>query len=85
MITRENIKQYILQIKQKEGDETISNRWQPDILVEIIDQLYDSFEEAMKPKTCDGCAYEAEDMQDLHCAFCSRACKDNFEPKDTQC
>ena len=42
-------------------------------------------EEAMKLKTCKGCAYEAEDMQDLHCAFCSRACKDNFEPKDTQC
>ena len=39
-------------------------------------------EEAMKPKTCDGCVHEVEDMQDLYCAFCSRSCDDNFEPKD---
>ena len=39
-------------------------------------------EETMKPKTCDGCVCQAEDMVDPHCAFCSRACKDNFEPKD---
>lgn len=48
MITRENIKQYLLQIKQQEGDETISNRWQPDILVEIIYQIYDYHEAQMK-------------------------------------
>lgn len=32
-------------------------------------------EEAMK--VC-----QAEDMVDPHCAFCSRACKDNYEPKE---
>ena len=42
-------------------------------------------EYAMKPKTCDGCVREEEDMQDPHCAFCSRVCSDNFEAKDTQC
>ena len=42
-------------------------------------------EEAMKHKTCKGCVHEVGDMQDLHCAFCSRSCDDNFEPKDTQC
>ena len=93
MITRENIKQYILQIKQKEGDETISNRWQPDILVEIIDQIYDSFEEAMKPKTCEGCKQSWEpNNQTFHKYFCSYLripvhgnfyCN-RYEPKDTQ-
>ena len=41
------------------------------------------YAEAMKTKTCKGCVHEVGDMQDLHCAFCSRSCDDNFEPKDT--
>ena len=49
---------------------------------EEVERLKAIVEEAMKPKTCDDCAYEAEDMQDLHCAFCSRSCYDNFEPKE---
>ena len=40
------------------------------------------YAEAMKPKTCKGCVYGAEDMQDQHCVFCSRSCDDKFEPKD---
>ena len=39
-------------------------------------------EEAMKPKSCDGCIREEEDMQDPHCAFCSRVCNDNYEAKE---
>lgn len=68
------------------------------IAYKAINQIYDDFEEqlkskderikeleeAMKPKTCDGCVHEVEDMQDIHCAFCSRSCDDNFEPKDNQ-
>ena len=51
--------------------------WKPRVNEAIAD-----LEEAIKPKTCDGCAHEAEDMQDLYCAFCSRSCDDNFEPKE---
>ena len=47
-----------------------------------IYQVIAELEEAMKHKTCDGCVHEVGDMQDLHCAFCSRSCDDNFEPKD---
>ena len=46
------------------------------------DERIKELEEAIKPKTCDGCVHEVEDMQDLYCAFCSRSCDDNFEPKD---
>ena len=49
---------------------------------EILDEAIAELEEAMKPKTCDGCVREEEDMQDPHCAFCSRVCSDNFEAKD---
>lgn len=49
-MTRENIKQYLLQIKQKDGEELLSNRWQPDILVEIIDKIYDEHEAELKAK-----------------------------------
>lgn len=51
--------------------------WQPRVH-EAIAEL----EEAMKHKTCEGCVRQAEDMVDPHCAFCSRACKDNYEPKE---
>lgn len=38
--------------------------------------------EALQQRSCcDGCVREAEDMVDPHCAFCSRACKDNYESK----
>ena len=46
------------------------------------DERIKELEEAIKPKTCDGCVHEVEDMQDLYCAFCSRSCDDNFEPKE---
>ena len=50
--------------------------------IKAKDERIKELEEAIKPKTCDGCVREAEDMQDPHCAFCSRSCDDNFEPKD---
>ena len=52
--------------------------WANDCIDEAIAEL----KEAMKPKSCDGCIREEEDMQDPHCVFCSRACKDNYEAKD---
>jgi len=42
-MTREGIKEYLMQIN--EAPEPI-NRWKPDILCELIDQIYDDFEEA---------------------------------------
>ena len=48
-------------------------------------KLLDAELEALQSRSCDGCKREAEDMVDPHCAFCSRACKDNYEPKDNQC
>lgn len=47
-----------------------------------LEEAIAELEEAMKPKTCKGCVHEVGDMQDLYCAFCSRSCDDNFEPKD---
>ena len=37
-------------------------------------------EEAMKPKTCDGC--KLENRFGATCCECSRHCKDYYEPKD---
>ena len=52
----------------------------------LIDKIYDNFEEAMKPKTCEGCVYEDKDgVLNVECAFCLRNSNDNFKPKDTQC
>ena len=52
--------------------------------IKAKDERIKELEEALKPKTCDGCVHEVGDMQDLHCAFCSRSCDDNFEPKDKE-
>ena len=54
------------------------------VTTEMFNEAIAELEEAMKHKTCKGCVHEVEDMQDLYCAFCSRSCDDNFEPKDTQ-
>ena len=43
-MTREGIKEYLMQIN--EAPEPI-NRWKPDILCELIDQIYDDFEEQL--------------------------------------
>ena len=75
-MTRENIKQYLLQIKQKDGDEILSNRWQPDILVEIIDKIYDEHEAEMKQAYIDGSNSCNELIQSLH--------KQIEQPKDKQ-
>ena len=59
---------------------TFNSYWLPR-----VDDAIKELEEAMKPKTCKGCIHGAEDMQAIHCVFCSRSCDDKFEPKDTQC
>jgi len=46
-MTREGIKEYLMQIN--EAPEPI-NRWKPDILCELIDQIYDDFEEQLTAK-----------------------------------
>ena len=65
-MTRENIKQYLLQIKQKDGEEVLSNRWQPDILVEIIDKIYDEHEAQLKQAYIDGSNSTNELIQSLY-------------------
>jgi len=49
-MTREGIKEYLMQIN--EAPEPI-NRWKPDILCELIDQIYDDFEK----RTCSTCIH----------------------------
>ena len=53
-MTREGIKEYLLQIKSKDGSETLVNRWNPDILIEVIDKIYDDFEEELKKAYIEG-------------------------------
>ncbi len=53
-MTRETIKEYILQIKSQDGTEALYNRWEPDILVEVINEIYDDFEEELKKAYIEG-------------------------------
>ena len=53
-----------------------------EVQLNTKDERIKELEEAIKPKTCDGCVHEVGDMQDPYCAFCSRSCDDNFEPKE---
>ena len=47
-MTREGIKEYLLQIKSKDGNETLANRWNPDILIELIEKIYKDHEAQLK-------------------------------------
>ena len=40
-----------MQIVPKNGEDTLSSRWRPDILCEQVDLIFDFFES----KTCDNC------------------------------
>ena len=42
-------------------------------------------EEAMKPKTCEGCKNDGQQGKFSPCEYCSRRCIDRYESKDTQC
>ena len=44
------------------------------------------YEEAMKPKTCDGCKYYSPYLQQecLHEKYCQREFTDYYEPKDNE-
>ena len=55
----------------------------------ILDEAISELEEAMKPKTCDGCRYGAFGVNGLgfevECRIgynCSRGREDRYEPKD---
>ena len=51
-----------------------------------VDEAISELEEAMKPKTCEGCVYEDKDgVLNVECALCLRNSNDNFKPKDIQC
>ena len=49
-MTRETIKEYILQVKSQDGTEALYNRWEPDILVEVINEIYNDHEAQLKAK-----------------------------------
>ena len=57
-----------------------------------IDEAISELEEAMKPKTCEGCKFrntvkfvqvESETLE--CCSVCVRNCYDYYEPKDNAC
>lgn len=45
-----------------------------------IELLKCRIEEAMKPKTCEGCKYQKIDID--RCDFCKRYYSDQYKPKD---
>ena len=45
-----------------------------------IELLKHHVEEAMKPKTCDGCKYQKIDID--RCDFCKRYYSDQYSPKE---
>ena len=49
-MTRETIKEYILQVKSQDGTEALYNRWEPDILVEVINEIFNDHEAQLKAK-----------------------------------
>ena len=73
-------KDHEAQLKAKDEEIRRLNNLYADTIKELVDALIEI--ESMKHKTCKGCVHEVEDMQDLYCAFCSRSCDDNFEPKE---
>ena len=58
-MTRETIKEYILQIKSQDGTEALYNRWEPDILVEVINEIFNDHEAQLKAKD--------EEIKELEC------------------
>ena len=61
-MTRETIKEYILQVKSQDRTEALYNRWEPNILVEIINQIFDDHEALQQPKSCAKCkAFKLDD------------------------
>ena len=61
-MTRETIKEYILQVKSQDGTEALYNRWEPDILVEVINEIFNDHEALQQPKSCAKCkAFKLDD------------------------
>ena len=50
-----------------------------------LEKAIKELEEAMKPKTCEGCFYDDKDgVLHVECAFCLRHSNDHFKPKDNE-
>ena len=77
-MTRETIKEYILQVKSQDGTEALYNRWEPDILVEVINQIYNDHEEQLKAKD-----EEIERMKEAMQEFVNRCEKGEVRSKYT--
>lgn len=52
-----------------------------------IDEAISELEEAMKPKTCDGCKHKPNEGECYYepCGTCARFFYDHYEPKETKC
>ena len=55
-----------------------------DIIKLIFEDYKIELEEAMKPKSCDGCKYEGQGRYRAPCEYCSRTLWDEYEPKGTK-
>ena len=47
-----------------------------------INEAINELEEAMKPKTCEGCKYVSQGRYRVPCDTCARTLHDEYEPKD---
>ena len=90
-MTRETIKEYILQVKSQDGTEALYNRWEPDILVEVINEILNDHEaqiKALQSRSCEGCKWDNIPFpsNQFHCDECKYnydSYNDNFEPKES--
>ena len=49
-----------------------------------LDEAIAEIEEAMKPKTCEGCKYVSQGRYRVPCDTCARTLHDEYEPKDNE-
>ena len=75
-MTRETIKEYILQVKSQDGTEALYNRWEPDILVEVINEIFNDHEAQIKAKD------EEIEMLQRRLYHAYGYIKDRYEPKE---
>ena len=47
-----------------------------------LDEAIAELEEAMRPKTCEGCEHEMLDADCFPCSYCTRSYQDRYEPKE---
>lgn len=49
-----------------------------------LDEAIAELEEAMKPKTCEGCKYVLQGRYRVPCDTCARILHDEYKPKDNE-